>query len=109
MFIPAHLIVLKKCIVHNIFMYRNGDTATGIERIIRFGNVFQTNKQQSSNSLFGDSVMPEIATPSLPSCEEWTLTEKLDHEKEVTGMFMSGHPLDHFKFELKYYGIMPLE
>ncbi|MBC7723098.1 MAG: DNA polymerase III subunit alpha, partial [Pedobacter sp.] len=29
-------------------------------------------------------------------------------EKEVTGMFMSGHPLDHFKFEMKYYGIMQL-
>jgi DNA polymerase-3 subunit alpha len=90
------------------FYVPNGDTANGIERIIRFGNVFQTNKQQSSNSLFGDSVMPEIATPRLPSCEEWTLTEKLDHEKEITGMFMSGHPLDHFKFELKYYGIIPL-
>jgi len=90
------------------FYVPNGDTANGIERIIRFGNVFQTNKQQSSNSLFGESVMPEIATPRLPSCEEWTLTEKLDHEKEVTGMFMSGHPLDHFKFELKYYEIMPL-
>ncbi len=90
------------------FYVPNGDNANGIERIIRFGNVFQTNKQQSSNSLFGDSVMPEIATPKLPSCEEWTLTEKLDHEKDVTGMFMSGHPLDHFKFELKYYGIMPL-
>ena len=23
-------------------------------------------------------------------------------------MFMSGHPLDHFKFELKYYGIAKL-
>jgi DNA polymerase-3 subunit alpha len=33
---------------------------------------------------------------------------KTDYEKEVTGMFMSGHPLDHFKFELKYYGIMNL-
>jgi DNA polymerase-3 subunit alpha len=52
--------------------------------------------------------MPEIATPKLPSCEEWTLTEKLDHEKDVTGMFMSGHPLDHFKFELRYYSIMQL-
>ena len=32
------------------------------------------------------------------------LTEKLDHEKDVTGIFMSGHPLDHFKFELKHFG-----
>jgi len=85
-----------------------GDSMNGIERIIRFGNVVQTNKTQSSNSLFGDSVMPEIAPPKIMNCEEWTLTEKLDYEKEVTGIFMSGHPLDHFKFELKYYGIMQL-
>ena len=57
--------------------------------------------------MFGDSIMPEIATPKLPSREEWTLTENWIL-KEVTGMFMSGHPLDHFKFELKYYGIMQL-
>jgi len=85
-----------------------GETMSGIERIIRFGNVVQTNKNQSSNSLFGDSVMPEIAAPKIMNCEEWTLTEKLDFEKEVTGIFMSGHPLDHFKFELKHYGIMPV-
>ncbi|MBG9374746.1 DNA polymerase III subunit alpha [Panacibacter sp. DH6] len=90
------------------FYVSQGDPLTGIEKIIRFGNVFQANKSQSANSLFGDSVMPEIATPKLPQCEEWTLTEKLDFEKEVTGMFMSGHPLDHFKFELKHYGIMNL-
>ncbi len=84
------------------------DTVTGIERIIRFGNTFQANKQQGANSLFGDSILPAIASPLLPKCSEWTLTEKLDREKEVTGMFMSGHPLDHFKFELKYYGITKL-
>ncbi len=84
------------------------DTINGIEKLIRFGNIFHTNKTQNSNSLFGDSVMPEIASPKLPSCEPWTLTELLDHEKDVTGMFMSGHPLDHFKFELTYYGITKL-
>jgi DNA polymerase-3 subunit alpha len=84
------------------------DTVTGIERIIRFGNTFQANKQTQTNTLFGESVLPAIASPILPKCAEWTLTEKLEREKEVTGMFMSGHPLDHFKFELKYYGITKL-
>jgi DNA polymerase-3 subunit alpha len=84
------------------------DNVSGIERIIRFGNTFQANKEQTSNTLFGDMVLPAIAAPLLPKCSEWTLTEKLDREKEVTGMFMSGHPLDHFKFELKYYGIIKL-
>ena len=85
-----------------------GDTSTGLEKIIKFGNVYQTNSTHSSNSLFGDLVMPDIATPKIPNCEPWSLTELLDHEKEVTGMFMSGHPLDHFKFEITHYGITRL-
>jgi len=85
-----------------------GDTSTGLEKIIKFGNVYQTNATQTTNSLFGDLAMPEIAVPKLPICEPWTLTELLDHEKDVTGMFMSGHPLDHFKFEITHYGITQL-
>jgi DNA polymerase III subunit alpha len=85
-----------------------GDTSTGLEKIIKFGNVYQTNSTQSSNSLFGDLAMPDIVTPKIPPCEPWTLTELLDHEKDVTGMFMSGHPLDHFKFEITHYGITQL-
>jgi DNA polymerase-3 subunit alpha len=85
-----------------------GDTSTGLERIIKFGNVYQTNSTSSSNSLFGDLAMPAIAMPKIPNCEPWSLTELLDHEKEVTGMFMSGHPLDHFKFEITHYGITRL-
>jgi DNA polymerase-3 subunit alpha len=52
--------------------------------------------------------MPDIATPKIPNCDHWTLTELLEHEKEVTGMFMSGHPLDHFHFEIQHYGITRL-
>src|ERR1700754_1003228 len=90
------------------FFMPQGDTSTGLEKIIKFGNVYQTNSTQSSNSLFGDLVMPDIATPKIPTCEHWPLTELLDHEKDVTGMFMSGHPLDHFKFEISHYGITQL-
>ncbi|MBS1933721.1 MAG: DNA polymerase III subunit alpha, partial [Bacteroidetes bacterium] len=90
------------------FFMPQGDTSTGLEKIIKFGNVYQTNSYQSTNSLFGDLTMPDIATPKIPNCEPWTLTELLDHEKEVIGIFMSGHPLDHFKFEIDHYGITKL-
>ena len=85
-----------------------GDTANTLERIINFGNRFQANVQSNSNTLFGESMMMEIPTPKIPNCEEWTLTEKLDHEKEITAIYISGHPLDHFRFEMKYYRITPL-
>jgi DNA polymerase-3 subunit alpha len=90
------------------FNMPQGDTSTGLEKIIKFGNVYQTNANQTSNSLFGELTMPEIAVPKIPNCEPWSLTELLEHEKDVTGMFMSGHPLDHFKFEITHYGITQL-
>ena len=49
--------------------------------------------------------MPDVTPPKLPDCTPWTLTEWLDHEKELTGICLSGHPLDHFNFEMKHYGI----
>ncbi|TDH26864.1 DNA polymerase III subunit alpha [Segetibacter sp. 3557_3] len=80
----------------------------GLDIIINFGNRYQSQAVSHSSSLFGDMVSMDIPTPQIPPVEPWTLTELLDHEKDVTGMFMSGHPLDHFKFELKNYGITPL-
>jgi DNA polymerase III subunit alpha len=85
-----------------------GETISGLDRILRFGNQVQTATTQTTNSLFGDLMMPEIATPKIATCEPWNLTEQLEREKEVTGMYMSGHPLDHYRFELKYYDMMPL-
>lgn len=82
------------------------ETASGLERIIRFGQVYQTQYASASNTLFGDlPMMDNIAPPKIPECPPWPLTIQLEHEKEVTGMFISGHPLDHYKFEIKHYGV----
>ena len=91
------------------FYIPEGDKNTGIEKIIHYGQQESQSKTNTGNTLFGsldDAI--QINTPKIPNCEMWTLTEKLEHEKDVTGMFMSGHPLDHFKFELKHYGIIQL-
>lgn len=87
-----------------------GDVSTGLEKIIRFGNVVQAQSLGNANTLFGDlPAVMDVPVPKIPGCEPWSLTELLDHEKEVTGMFMSGHPLDNFKFEINHYGITSLQ
>ncbi len=94
---------------HRAQYFLNKETnVCGLDIIVNFGNKYQAQAQTTSNSLFGDMISLDIPTPHLPKTEPWTLTELLDHEKDVTGMFMSGHPLDHFKFELKHYGFTPL-
>ena len=91
------------------FYMPEGDASNGLEKIVRFGNIWQNQSTSSQNTLFGDLAMvQEIPPPRIPDCPPWSLTEILDKEKEVTGMFLSGHPLDHYRFELKYYGIMTI-
>jgi DNA polymerase-3 subunit alpha len=81
----------------------------GLEKIIKYGQVIQTQNATATNTLFGDlPITMEIPPPRLMDCPAWPLVVQLDHEKEVTGMFLSGHPLDHHKFEMKHYGITPI-
>lgn len=84
------------------------DPVTGMERLVRFGNQFQASSSMAANSLFGDSVMPDIKPPVMPECEKWGLPELLDREREVVGIYLSAHPLDGYKFEMDNYGITPI-
>jgi DNA polymerase-3 subunit alpha len=91
------------------FFQPPGDSSNGLEKIIKYGNIWQGQSNSNQNTLFGDlSLVQEIPPPKVPDCAPWSLTEILEKEKDVTGMFLSGHPLDHYRFELKYYGIMPI-
>jgi len=89
------------------FYQAPGDVAA-LDKVIKFGNVYQAQTANSANTLFGDMQMPDIQSPKLLPCEPWPLATQLDYEKEVTGMYMSGHPLDNFKFEMRHYNITSL-
>ncbi|MBA3675022.1 MAG: DNA polymerase III subunit alpha, partial [Chitinophagaceae bacterium] len=90
------------------FFTAPGDNANGLEKIIKFGNQYQAQLTSSSNTLFGDLQMEEVHPPKLYDCEQWPLIKLLDFEKDITGMFISGHPLDNYKFQMKYYGLTPI-
>lgn len=90
------------------FAVQPGEVTNNLERIIKFGHVVQTSKQSSMGSLFGEASMPEIATPKILPTEPWTLIEKLEHEKDVTGIYVSGHPLDNYRFEMQHFHIRPI-
>ena len=90
------------------YFYQAPGDVMALEKVIKFGSVYQTNSASSTNTLFGDMIMPDIVPPKLLPCEPWQLIQQLDFEKEVTGMYMSGHPLDNYKFEMRHYNISSL-
>ncbi|WP_395076831.1 DNA polymerase III subunit alpha [Flavobacterium sp.] len=91
------------------YFHTDGDNLTFYEKAIRFGAKFQENENSSQVSLFGDASDVQIAEPVVPPCEEWNTMEKLAKEKEVVGIYISGHPLDDYKFEMKYFCSNKLE
>jgi len=85
------------------YFHDDGDGVTFYEKAIRYGAKFQENENSSQVSLFGESSDVQIAEPIVPPCEDWSTMEKLAKEKEVVGIYISGHPLDDYKFEMKYF------
>jgi len=76
---------------------------TFIEKAIRFGNKYQENKNSAQISMFGEASAVQFEEPKIPICEPWNIMEKLSKEKEAIGMYISGHPLDDYKTELKFF------
>jgi DNA polymerase-3 subunit alpha len=91
------------------YFHDDGDGITFYEKAIRYGAKFQENENSSQVSLFGESSDVQIAEPVVPPCEDWSTMEKLAKEKEVVGIYISGHPLDDYKFEMHYFCNSKLE
>ena len=76
---------------------------TFLEKAMKFGSKYQENKNSSQVSLFGEASEVQFDEPSIPNCEKWGMMEKLSREKEVVGIYISGHPLDDFKNEIENF------
>lgn len=83
------------------FFARNPDGRTFLETLMRYGQVYQQEKNESRQSLFGAMEEVEIATPAIPQAESWSAIEKLNRERDLVGIYLSAHPLDEFEFILK--------
>jgi DNA polymerase-3 subunit alpha len=75
---------------------------TFLEKALKFGNKYQESQNSSQVSMFGEASDIQLPEPIIPDCETWATMELLGKEKEVVGIYISAHPLDDFKNELKF-------
>ena len=81
----------------------DGDGIIFLEKAIRYGAKYQENLNSSQTNLFGDDSQEQIQEIKIPKCESWGTLELLKKEKAVVGIYISAHPLDDFKREMKYF------
>ncbi|MBK6832383.1 MAG: DNA polymerase III subunit alpha [Flavobacteriales bacterium] len=76
---------------------------TWMESLVRFGQQSQDSEDSSQVNMFGDaSGDAGIPEPAIPQIDGWSALEKLHYEKEVIGFYLSGHPLDDHRLEIKH-------
>ena len=92
-----------------VYFDKNGDDRTFLEKAMKFANSVKEAEESSQVSLFGEASDVQIPEPPIPQVEEWPRIIALKAEKEVNGMYLSSHPLDEYKLELKNYTNAGLE
>ena len=78
------------------FFQKNAKEETFVETLVRYGAKFQADKMAATNSLFGDTMEIEVATPEILHAPVWSDLERLNKERELVGIYLSAHPLDEF-------------
>ena len=76
---------------------RNAKGEMFLDTLVRYGQLYQQEKNAAQNSLFGGMDSVDIATPQVPEGETWSTIEKLNKERDLVGIYLSAHPLDDFE------------
>ena len=86
------------------YFAQNDRRETFVETLVRYGSVYQADKQASTNSLFGDMGMNiQTVHPAIPEdVVLWSDLERLNKERELVGIYLSAHPLDEYSLILKH-------
>ncbi|MCX7985572.1 MAG: DNA polymerase III subunit alpha [Bacteroidales bacterium] len=76
-----------------------------VEQLMKYGIRMQEEKrsqQQTLFDMFDNGTGLQIPPPKVPVVDEdWTIIEQLNREKDLIGIYLSGHPLDPYKFEFE--------
>ncbi|MFZ1806734.1 MAG: DNA polymerase III subunit alpha [Cyclobacteriaceae bacterium] len=90
------------------FVYAKDGDITLTEKLSRYATKMQQELESAQVNMFGGSSGTEMPLPKVDVIEPFSEIEKLHFEKEVVGVYISGHPLDNFKFEIDAFCNTPL-
>ena len=73
-----------------------------MKQALEMGAETRRQRESGQTSLFdmmmgGESASNNVNEIPLPPLDDWTDREKFNKEKELAGIFLSGHPLDRFR------------
>lgn len=86
--------------IHRAQYFAEENGKTFLANAIKFGANHQESLNSSQVSLFGEGTGVATPAPTIPNVPKWSTIQKLNKEKEVVGIYISGHPLDDYKIDI---------
>ena len=71
-----------------------------LDALVGFSAAIHESKSSNQVSLFGEAGA-DIPEPRLPFRDDWQPVERLGHEHQAVGFYLSGHPLDDYMSALR--------
>ncbi|MCC5816338.1 MAG: DNA polymerase III subunit alpha [Leptospira sp.] len=91
------------------FGYTRKCLTESLESIVSYAVKEQEMRNEGQFSLFGDAVSQAMSLNLPKEAEEWEFDRILKQEKELTGLYFSGHPLDKYKDQLRQLKFTKIE
>ncbi len=85
------------------YLASNSKDGPFLDALIKYGNTYQSDVLNGGHSLFGLSETIKLVPPEIPQGVVASQNDLLKREKELVGMYLSAHPLDQFRFEVKNF------
>ena len=73
----------------------------GLERVLKLASSAARDRNDAQENLFGDAAETAEAHLDLPDMIDWPEMDRLRHEFDVVGFYLSAHPLDSYAANLK--------
>jgi len=77
--------------------------ASLLEKAVKYAQKVLQEEESAQVSLFGGGNGTDIPVPAIAQLEPFSQLQQLNIEKEVVGLYISGHPLDQFKVEIEAF------
>lgn len=93
-----------------LFVGSDANTTNFTDSLVRWAQKLDEASNSTQISLFGDAEDEvSLPVPEIPYTEKWNKIYTLKKEFEVTGFYLSGHPLDGFRNEMKHFANYSIE
>ncbi|MFA0960678.1 DNA polymerase III subunit alpha [Roseivirga sp. BDSF3-8] len=73
------------------------------EKVIKYAQKLQQESSSAQASLFGGESGVDVPKPRVAPIEPFSTFEQLNIERDVVGLYITGHPLDQFKLEINSF------